>query len=194
MVDHPSTNGRPTSQRAKRCSTSPTGRSASPRPPSACARGACRPTAVVRRRRGSPHRRHRAAVGASSAGTGPAGAAARPARRRTRTAASRGIGSTLVQRALRDGRAARPSRRAAGRRRALLRRASASRARRPARSGCRDRYERHRLLACELDVGRARRRARARSAPRPAARASPTLRRRSHGLVRHDAVAAPHAA
>ena len=92
-------NGRPTPRRARRCSTSPTGRPASPRRPSACAKG------VGRNWRWLPPR---AAASSAPCGSGRSSAgpdrpalllgplAVAPDRR------SRGIGSTLMRHALRE--------------------------------------------------------------------------------------------
>ena len=58
-------------------------------------------------------------------------------------------------------------------------------ARRPARCGCPDRYERDGCWRCELDAGRARRRARAGQRDRSRSSRSPILPRCVAGLRRH---------
>ena len=75
---------------------------------------------VVRRGRARPRRSAPCGCGTSGR-TRPPGAAARPARGRIPTARNRGIGAALMQRALREASRRGHARRAAGRRRALLR-------------------------------------------------------------------------
>ena len=89
---------RPADAAARRCSTSPMGRSVSPRCPSACAKAACRSCRWSLRR--PPHRRHRAAV-AGDGRPGPPALLLGPLAVDPECR-NRGIGSALVRRALRD--------------------------------------------------------------------------------------------
>ena len=141
----------PTLPRARRCSTPPTVRSASPSPPNDCAPAASR-------RVGCPSSRSRTAASSAPYGCGRS-RPDRPARRccsgrsrSIRRSRSRGIGSALMRHALAGRCPARPSRRAAGRRRRLLRplRLLGGENRRAVAAGPR---RQHRLLGCELVAG-----------------------------------------
>ena len=134
MISHSPGERRPTPPPARRCSTRPTARSASPSLAAAARRSPAGARTVVRRGRGRPRGRHRAAV-ARLGRPRPAGAAARPARGRSGLR-SRGIGAHADAARAPRRRQARPCAPCCWSATRRITAASASRPRRPARSGC----------------------------------------------------------